>query len=96
MAQGTIVQSIGAVIDIKFPREGMPNIYDALVLEETADNPLGHWPSVTVSTPLVIDAMRQRRTVLTARVREASELIEGAYALLYGPMTGRNPPPEQP
>ena len=40
MAQGTIVQSIGAVIDIKFPREGMPNIYDALVLEETADNPL--------------------------------------------------------
>ena len=40
MAQGTIVQSIGAVIDIKFPREGMPNIYDALVLEETADNSL--------------------------------------------------------
>jgi hypothetical protein len=23
-AQGTIVQSIGAVIDIEFPREGMP------------------------------------------------------------------------
>jgi F-type H+/Na+-transporting ATPase subunit beta len=31
--QGTIVQSIGAVIDIEFPREQMPNIYDALVLE---------------------------------------------------------------
>ena len=40
MAQGTIVQSIGAVIDIEFPREQMPNIYDALVLEEAADNPL--------------------------------------------------------
>ncbi len=39
-AQGTIVQSIGAVIDIEFPREQMPNIYDALVLEEAADNPL--------------------------------------------------------
>ena len=39
-AQGTIVQSIGAVIDIEFPREHMPNIYDALVLEEAGDNPL--------------------------------------------------------
>src|SRR5438067_12856613 len=40
MSQGTIVQSIGAVIDIVFPREHMPNIYDALVLEEAGDNPL--------------------------------------------------------
>ena len=39
-AQGTIVQSIGAVIDIVFPREHMPNIYDALVLEDTGDNAL--------------------------------------------------------
>src|SRR5512134_4008548 len=39
-AEGTIVQSIGAVIDIEFPREHMPNIYDALLLEESGDNPL--------------------------------------------------------
>src|SRR5918992_4115006 len=39
-AQGTIVQSIGAVIDIEFPREAMPNIYDALVLEDTGENSL--------------------------------------------------------
>jgi F-type H+/Na+-transporting ATPase subunit beta len=39
-AQGTIVQSIGAVIDIEFPREHLPNIYDALVLEESGDNAL--------------------------------------------------------
>jgi F-type H+-transporting ATPase subunit beta len=39
-AQGTIVQSIGAVIDIEFPREHLPNIYDALLLEETSDNTL--------------------------------------------------------
>jgi F-type H+/Na+-transporting ATPase subunit beta len=32
---GTIVQTIGAVIDIEFPRDAMPKIYDALVLEET-------------------------------------------------------------
>jgi F-type H+-transporting ATPase subunit beta len=36
-AQGTIVQCIGAVIDIEFPREGMPRVYDALVLEDSGD-----------------------------------------------------------
>jgi F-type H+/Na+-transporting ATPase subunit beta len=39
-AEGTIVQSIGAVIDIEFPRERMPSIYDALILEESGDNTL--------------------------------------------------------
>jgi F-type H+-transporting ATPase subunit beta len=34
MAEGIIVQCIGAVTDIEFPRESMPNIYDALLLEE--------------------------------------------------------------
>ena len=38
-ALGTIVQTIGAVIDIEFPRDSMPRVYDALVLEE-ANNPL--------------------------------------------------------
>ena len=38
--QGTIVQCIGAVIDIEFPRDAMPNIYDALTLTEDANNPL--------------------------------------------------------
>jgi F-type H+-transporting ATPase subunit beta len=39
-AQGTIVQCIGAVIDIEFPRDSMPNIYDALTLVEDATNKL--------------------------------------------------------
>ena len=39
-AQGTIVQCIGAVIDIQFPRDAMPNIYDALQLVEDPSNPL--------------------------------------------------------
>ena len=34
-ALGTIVQTIGAVIDIEFPRDAMPRIYDALVLEDS-------------------------------------------------------------
>jgi F-type H+-transporting ATPase subunit beta len=38
--EGTVVQCIGAVIDVEFPREGMPKVYDALVLDEDASNPL--------------------------------------------------------
>ncbi len=34
MSQGNIVQCIGAVVDIKFPREQMPKVYDALLLDE--------------------------------------------------------------
>src|SRR5260221_14088174 len=32
--EGRIVQCIGAVIDIQFPRENMPRVYDALTLVE--------------------------------------------------------------
>ena len=39
-AQGTIVQCIGAVIDIEFPREEMPKVYDALTLEDTGEKGL--------------------------------------------------------
>ena len=39
-AQGTIVQCIGAVTDIEFPRETMPRIYDALILEDTSEGGL--------------------------------------------------------
>src|SRR3954451_17799368 len=38
--QGTIVQCIGAVIDIQFSREQMPGIYEARLLEPDASNPL--------------------------------------------------------
>jgi F-type H+-transporting ATPase subunit beta len=38
--QGTIVQCIGAVTDIQFERDGMPGIYDALLLVEDPNNPL--------------------------------------------------------
>ncbi len=34
MNQGTIVQCIGAVIDVEFPRDQMPRIYDALKMDE--------------------------------------------------------------
>ena len=34
MSIGTTVQIIGAVVDVVFPRDAIPNIYDALLLEE--------------------------------------------------------------
>ncbi len=34
MNQGTIVQCIGAVVDVEFARADMPNIYDALKMDE--------------------------------------------------------------
>jgi len=34
MSQGKIVQIIGAVVDVEFPRESMPKVYDALKLSD--------------------------------------------------------------
>ncbi len=35
MSQGKIVQIIGAVVDVEFPREAIPHVYDALKLVDT-------------------------------------------------------------
>ncbi|MDB5888360.1 MAG: atpD [Rhodocyclales bacterium] len=40
MSQGSVVQCIGAVVDIQFPREAMPKIYEALQLDASEENPL--------------------------------------------------------
>ena len=40
MSIGKIVQVIGAVVDIEFPRDEMPKVYDALVLEKDENNKL--------------------------------------------------------
>ena len=34
MSQGKIVQIIGAVVDVEFPRESLPKVYDALKLAD--------------------------------------------------------------
>src|SRR5579859_2966847 len=34
MSSGKIVQVIGAVVDVEFPRDAIPNIYDALTLDQ--------------------------------------------------------------
>ncbi|MDO9601143.1 MAG: F0F1 ATP synthase subunit beta [Rhodocyclaceae bacterium] len=38
MSNGQIVQCIGAVVDIKFPRGGMPKVYDALMIDASETN----------------------------------------------------------
>ena len=39
-ALGTIVQCIGAVTDIEFPRDDLPHVYDALKLQDVGSNEL--------------------------------------------------------
>ncbi len=36
MSQGKIVQCIGAVVDVEFPRDAMPKVYDALQVQDEA------------------------------------------------------------
>jgi F-type H+-transporting ATPase subunit beta len=33
MSSGKIVQIIGAVVDVEFPRDSLPKVYDALTVE---------------------------------------------------------------
>jgi len=35
MSQGKVVQIIGAVVDVEFPRDEVPKVYDALKIDET-------------------------------------------------------------
>ena len=46
MSNGNIVQCIGAVVDIQFPREAMPKVYDALTLDDADIGPLFRIPSI--------------------------------------------------
>ncbi len=38
MSQGNIVQCIGAVVDIEFPRDAIPKVYDALLLDKAEEH----------------------------------------------------------
>lgn len=40
MSQGSVVQCIGAVVDIQFPRDAMPKVYEALKLDASEENAL--------------------------------------------------------
>ncbi|MBS1210592.1 MAG: atpD [Proteobacteria bacterium] len=38
--QGSVVQCIGSVVDIQFPRDSIPHVYEALLLDASEENPL--------------------------------------------------------
>ena len=40
MSKGTVIQIIGAVIDVEFPKENLPKIYDEEPKEEVSDEDL--------------------------------------------------------
>ena len=52
MSQGKIVQCIGAVVDIEFPRDKMPKVYEALTLADTGN-------STTVEAGLTFEVEQQ-------------------------------------
>ena len=52
MSQGSIVQCIGAVVDIQFPRDAMPKVYDALKLDAAEE-------SAMVETGLTFEVQQQ-------------------------------------
>ena len=35
MSNGTVTQIIGAVIDVEFPKDNLPKVYEALTVDET-------------------------------------------------------------
>ena len=54
MSQGQIVQCIGAVVDIQFPRDSMPKVYDALKLMPSESNKLVEQGLTELHLPQVI------------------------------------------
>lgn len=38
MATGKIIQVIGAVVDVEFPQDAVPKVYDALEVENGTEN----------------------------------------------------------
>ena len=78
MSIGQIVQVIGAVVDIEFPRDAMPKVYDALVLEQDENNTLAE-----AGRALAYDEDGALRQSFTTTLRTAWR--EGAIAALQTP-----------
>ena len=88
--QGKIVQCIGAVVDVEFPRDKMPKVYDALKMDGSAltlevQQQLGDGIVRTIalgsSDGLRRGNMVYNKTRQAAITKELSEIVAGAAAV---------------
>ena len=70
MSIGQIVQVIGAVVDIEFPRDAMPKIYEALVLKNDEADSLAE-------NGLTFEVERRRAYHCNGHVRRLAPRHEG-------------------
>jgi F0F1-type ATP synthase beta subunit len=66
MSQGKIVQIIGAVVDVEFPRADVPKVYDALKVQGTA---------ITLEVQQQLVEQQQEMTVARHRLEEINAAI---------------------
>lgn len=84
MSSGKIVQIIGAVIDVEFPRESVPQVYDALNVE---------------GKPIVLEVQQQLgdgivRTIAMGSTEGVSRFASDEHAQCdFRPCRNRNPRP---
>ena len=90
MATGKITQIIGAVIDVEFPRDSIPKIYEALKLKDVDLTIEVHEASPhTVTVPLLAGSPTNVKGRLAGRTAEAHggllsfpEVPPGSHLLL--------------
>ena len=90
MSEGKIVQCIGAVIDIQFPRDKMPTIYEALIFQAVSENMASEQSArmvamkaasdnaATLIDELTLVYNKNRQAGIT---KELSEIVGGAAAV---------------
>ena len=88
--QGKIVQCIGAVVDVEFPRDQMPKVYDALKMDGSeltleVQQQLGDGVVRTIALGSS-DGLRRgmqvyNKTRQAAITKELSEIVAGAAAV---------------
>mgnify|MGYP000202977477 CR=1 FL=1 len=85
MANGKVVQIIGAVVDVEFPRDAIPKIYDALRMRRTYKEAYTHERAVET---IVREKGTHFDPLLTSRFVAVSEDFRRIYSVLADP-----PPP---
>ena len=84
MSQGKIVQCIGAVVDVEFPRDHIPKVYDALVVQDDGSSVAEKGLTLEVQQQIG-DGVVRNETVLE---RGVHALVEDLHDLVNGCRNG--------